>query len=78
MTKSKVTLITFFVLMISIFTSFAQATTDGVEMADTMRSNGKIYVVVIVLSIVFTGLVIFLINMDRKVSRLEKRMAEKK
>jgi hypothetical protein len=78
MTKSKATLVSLFICLLSTFTSFAQATADGVEMADTMRSNGKIYVVVIVLSIVFAGLVIFLINMDRKVSRLEKRMAEKK
>ena len=46
---------------------------DGVEMADMLRSNGKIYVVVAVLLIILTGLIIFLIRIDRKVSRLEKR-----
>ena len=56
--------------------SFSQ-TTDVVEMADVMRSNGKIYVVVAVLLIIFSGLAIFLIRIDRKVRRLEKEHGEK-
>ena len=35
---------------------------EDVEMADTMRSNGKIYVVVAVLSIVLAGILIYIIN----------------
>ena len=50
--------------------SFAQET--AVEMADTMRSNGKIYVVVGVLLVIFTGIVIYLIRLDRKISVMEK------
>lgn len=42
------------------------------EMADAMRSNGKIYVVVGVLIIILSGLFIYLINLDRKMSRMEK------
>lgn len=49
--------------------SYAQ---EKVEMAEGLRSNGKIYVVVAVLAIIFIGLLLFLINIDRKVSRLEK------
>lgn len=64
-------------LLNSIF-SFAQDTTSNVEMAEAMRSNGKIYVVVAVLTIVFIGLVIFLITIDRKVRKLEKQMDETK
>jgi CcmD family protein len=45
---------------------------EKVEMADGLRSNGKIYVVVAVLAVIFIGLLLFLINIDRKVSRLEK------
>ncbi|HRN58533.1 MAG TPA: CcmD family protein [Agriterribacter sp.] len=45
---------------------------EKVEMADGLRSNGKIYVVVAVLAIIFIGLFLFLISIDRKVSRLEK------
>jgi CcmD family protein len=43
------------------------------QMAELMRSNGKIYVVVAVLIIILGGLFIYLINLDRKISRLEKK-----
>lgn len=42
------------------------------QMAELMRSNGKIYVVVTVLLIILVGLIIYLIQLDRKISRLEK------
>ena len=42
------------------------------EMADAMRSNGKIYVVVAVLATIFAGIFIYLIYLDRKISRIEK------
>ncbi len=42
------------------------------EMAVGMRSNGKIYVVVAVVVTILLGLVFYLINLDRKISRLEK------
>lgn len=44
-----------------------------VEMADTLRRDGKIYTVVISLVVVLTGIVIFLIRLDRKVNRLGKK-----
>jgi len=44
------------------------------EMSDVMRSNGKIYVVVGVLTIVLTGLIIYLFTLDRKLTRIEKRL----
>jgi len=58
-----------------LFTGTANA---QVEMADTMRSEGKIYVVVGILLIIFAGLITYLILLDRKVSRLEKKLPEKK
>ncbi|HTN07677.1 CcmD family protein [Agriterribacter sp.] len=62
-----------FLLIIILFVTgqfvYAQ---ERVEMADGLRSNGKIYVVVAVLAIIFMGLFLFLISIDRKVSRLEK------
>ena len=45
------------------------------QMADAMRSNGKIYVVVAVLLVVLAGLFIYLISLDRKLSRLENNDA---
>ena len=45
---------------------------DPVEMADTMRSNGKIYVVIAVILTILTGLILYLVRLDRKISKLEK------
>jgi CcmD family protein len=42
------------------------------SMADEMRSNGKIYVVVAVLTTVFIGIILYLIRLDRKLTKLEK------
>ena len=44
-----------------------------VEMADALRENGKIYVVVVIIAIVFIGLAGYLINLDRKIGKLEKK-----
>lgn len=48
-----------------------------VEMADAMRSSGKIYVVVGVLVTIFLGIIAFLLMIDRKVSDLEKKIGRK-
>ena len=48
------------------------------EMADTMRSEGKIYVVVVILLIIFSGLIGYLVMLDRKVTRIEKKLTDKK
>lgn len=45
---------------------------EGVEMADAMRANGKIYVVVAVVAIVFAVITVYLISIDRKLRKLEK------
>ena len=45
---------------------------DQPQMADVMRSNGKIYVVVAVLVIILLGLILYLVRLDRKISKLEK------
>ncbi len=39
---------------------------------DFMRSNGKIYVVVAVIVTIVIGIYLYLINLDRKINRLEK------
>jgi CcmD family protein len=43
-----------------------------VEMADRMRADGKIYIVVAVLVTIFLGLILYVVRLDRKISRLEK------
>lgn len=63
-------LITLFMVICN--TAFSQE----VEMADTMRSNGKIYVIVGIILIILIGLITYLFLLDRKVSRLEKRLKD--
>jgi CcmD family protein len=70
--RSKV-LTVLFVLMVNPLL-FAQ----DAEMADVMRSEGKIYVVVAIILVIFLGLIGFLVFTDRKVSKLEKRLGSQK
>lgn len=45
---------------------------SDVEMADLLHENGKIYVVVGVIAIIFIGIVVYLITIDRRLSKIEK------
>jgi len=53
--------------------AYAQDFEMAIEMADSMRESGKIYVVVAVLSIIFLGLSIFLFTLDRRLREIEKK-----
>ena len=55
------------------FTTIAQ-TPDAPEMATGLRASGKIYVVVAVVALIVTGLLLYLITLDRKVSKLEQQI----
>jgi uncharacterized integral membrane protein len=61
-------------LLLTVYTLQAQ---NDVEMADQMRSEGKIYVVVAVILTVLTGLILYLLILDRKVNKLEKMIGKK-
>jgi len=50
---------------------------QNAEMADTFRQEGKIYVVIGVIAIVFICVALFLFFIERKLSRLEKEIKEK-
>ena len=62
------------ILLFSTQLLFGQET--SVDVADTMRESGKIYVVVAVLVIIFLGLMVYLVSIDRKISKLEKGKSE--
>jgi CcmD family protein len=47
---------------------------QDVEMADAFRADGKIYVVVAIISVVVVGLLAYLFTIDRKVGKLEKEI----
>ncbi|HVV54856.1 MAG TPA: CcmD family protein [Mucilaginibacter sp.] len=58
-------------LTLSHIAVFAQQSA-GVEMADAMRSSGKIYVVIATLCIIFAGLAVYLFTIDRRLKKIEK------
>ncbi len=47
---------------------------QNVEMADEFRKDGKIYVVVMIIMIVLLGLITYTFRIDRKITKLEKRL----
>ena len=53
-------------------------TASAQDMADALRSDGKIWVVVTVLVIILLGLFIFMFSIDRKVSTIEKQLNQDK
>ncbi|MCZ2484574.1 CcmD family protein [Aquirufa antheringensis] len=61
----------FLLLLLLSFTASAQA--SDIEMADQFRADGKIYVVIAVVSVVLMGLFAYLFRLERKVTDLEKR-----
>lgn len=63
----------FLVLMTALL---AHAQPQEIEMADGMRAEGKIYVVVAILVVILLGLIGYLVLLDRKTSRLEEKYKE--
>lgn len=59
-------------LLLFVQNAFAQEGASTVEMADQMRADGKIYVVVGVLLVILIGLFFYLIRLDGKIGRIEK------
>lgn len=39
---------------------------------NTMRSDGRIYVVIAVILVILAGLILYLVRLDRKIGKLEK------
>ena len=60
------------IAMVLCFVAVKAQDPQSVEMADTMRSQGKIYVVVGTIVIVFAGLAIYLFSIDRRLKKIEK------
>ncbi len=55
-------------------TAFAQDSTANKkpEMADALRADGKIYVVIAVLVTILAGLILYVARLDRKITKMEK------
>lgn len=62
-------LLTFLFFVVAPQLTFAQ----GPAMDSTMVKDGKIYVVVAVLVVIFIGILLFMISMDRRLQKIEKK-----
>jgi multisubunit Na+/H+ antiporter MnhB subunit len=65
-------LLAFISLFLLSIVCYSQTDNNKVDMADLMRSNGRIYVVVAVVVTILIGLILYLVRLDRKITRLEK------
>lgn len=61
-----------FTIAFAMFSIFSNAQNVVAEKKDFMRSHEKIYVVMAVVITIVLGLFLYLINLDRKISKLEK------
>lgn len=61
-----------FLFAILFLTNTVQAQTAQTPMAELMRSDGRIYVVIAVLLTILAGLIVYLIKLDNRITRLEK------
>jgi CcmD family protein len=59
-------------VFLSFFLLFCNYILFAQDMAVEMRRNGKIYVVVALLVTIFIGIILYLIRLDRKLTKLEK------
>ncbi|AXY78670.1 CcmD family protein [Paraflavitalea soli] len=64
-------LITLFILLPALWAS-AQENGTNPDQATGLRADGKIYVVLAVAITILLGLIIYVIRLDRKISKLEK------
>jgi CcmD family protein len=47
-----------------------------VEMADSMRADGKIYVVVAIILVILLGLFTYLFLLDRKLNKMDQQLKQ--
>jgi uncharacterized membrane protein len=61
-----------FLLLITVNSLVAQTTAiENETMASSMRSNGKIYVVVAVVTTILIGLIAYMFRVEKKISSIE-------
>lgn len=69
----KTKFISLIILTLAFFSGIAQSMNTEPAMADTFRSEGKIFVVIAVLSIIFICIISYLVYLDIKLKKLEKK-----
>lgn len=61
-----------FSLLLILVSTYTFAQNTQVEMADSFRSAGKIYVVIAVITVVLIGIFVYLFSLDNKLKKLDK------
>jgi len=65
-TLKYLTILLFFTVPMATF-----AQTNGPEMAEGLRSEGKFWVVVTVIGLIFCGITLYLVMLDRRIRKME-------
>ena len=68
-------ILTILAILLSSLNLLAQ--NNDIEMADHLRTDGKIYIVVICIVIILGGLLFYLFTMDKRLKLLEKKSTHK-
>lgn len=58
--------------LLCLVASGAAQAQETVEMADKLRAEGKIYVIVGIILIILAGMLVYLFMLDKKITKLEK------
>lgn len=61
------------ILMVFCNSLFAEQT-----IIESMHENGKIYPVIAVVSVIFIGIILFLIRQEKKIKQLEEQVKDRK
>ena len=67
--------LSFIFILLSLVSNSQEASSP--QMADVMRENGKIYIVISVIGLIFLALVLFLVVIERRVKKLEEELKNK-
>ena len=67
-------ILTLFTSMLITLLVQAQEGTDKTGFGETMRSNGRIYVVIAVMLTILIGLILYLVRLDKKIRKFEKEI----
>ncbi|MGZ8525735.1 MAG: CcmD family protein [Chitinophagaceae bacterium] len=68
------TILTLLILLLPTIVVHAQEGTVKTGFGDTMRSSGRIYVVIAVILTILFGLILYLVRLDKKMSKMEKEL----
>lgn len=75
--KASSFLLTLVLLLSSLLVKAQQQNTETGPVNELFRNHQKIYVVVAVLLIIFVGIILYLIRLERKIGKLERQQHQK-